>query len=50
MEGFFAPRQPNGFDELISSIEMRFDMPRRIVAEALSGLERFRDAGDAASP
>jgi arylamine N-acetyltransferase len=44
----FTIRRLNGLDELISSIEERFDMSRRIVAEALSGLEKFRDAWYAA--
>jgi len=37
-------------DELISAIEERFEMPRSIVTDALSGQEKFRDAWDAVSP
>jgi len=37
-------------DELISAIEERFEMPRRVVTEALSGQETFRDAWDSVSP
>jgi arylamine N-acetyltransferase len=43
-------RQLQGLEALISTIEERFEMPRRIVTEALSGQEKFRDAWDAASP
>lgn len=46
----FTIRQLDGLNELISSIEERFDMPRRVVAEALSGMEKFRDAWDETSP
>jgi len=37
-------------DELISAIEERFRMPRHIVAEALAGLDTFRDVWDGVSP
>jgi arylamine N-acetyltransferase len=43
-------RQLNSLDELISSIEERFEMPRSIIAEALSGMEKFRDAWGGGPP
>jgi len=43
-------RQLQGLEELISTIEEQFAMPHRIITEALSGQEKFRDAWDAASP
>ena len=43
-------RQLRGKDELISEIEERFEMPRSIVSEALSGQEKFRDVWDGVSP
>jgi len=43
-------RQLQSKDELISAIVERFEMPRPIVTEALSGLEQFRDAWDSVSP
>jgi arylamine N-acetyltransferase len=46
----FRIRQLHGLDELIAAIEERFEMPRHIVSEALSGLEKFRDAWDSVSP
>jgi len=42
--------QLHGKDELISAIEERFEMPRSIVSEALSGQEKFRDVWDGVSP
>lgn len=43
-------RQLQSLEELISAIEEHFAMPCDIVREALSGLEKFRDAWDAVSP
>lgn len=43
-------RHLQGLEQLISTIEERFEMPRHIVTEALSGQEKFRDAWDAVSP
>jgi len=43
-------RQLQGLEELIATIEKRFEMPRGVVTEALSGQQKFRDAWDGASP
>jgi len=43
-------RQLQGKEELVAAIEERFEMPARLVSEALSGLEKFRNAWDAVSP
>jgi len=43
-------RQLQGLEELITTIEERFEMPRSVITQALSGQHKFRDAWDGASP
>jgi len=43
-------RRLQGLEELMATIEKRFEMPRHIISEALSGQDKFRDAWDGASP